>query len=191
MYGIGVYEKGVHPCSVGRKITKEYALWLSMLSRCTNDGVQQSNLPTYVGCEVHPDFIKFQDFAEWCHKQIGFYVNKFQLDKDILMPGNKVYGPDTCVFVPPIINVLFRGPTNSPYLRGVKRQAKDTPRPWGASLMSEGVRKSLGSYYTEQEAHHAYIIAHKKEVMRLADMWETSIDPRVCSTMRLYASAGI
>ena len=33
----------------------------------------------------------------------------WQLDKDILIKGNKIYSPDTCCFVPSEINNLFVG----------------------------------------------------------------------------------
>lgn len=186
VYGLGVYEKGYYQCSVGKKLTKVYTLWLSMLSRCVNDGIQPTNLPTYVGCEVHPDFIKFQDFAGWCHAQVGFGMNGFQLDKDILVSGNKVYGPDTCVFVPSRINTYFRAIPPTGRLRGTQRRPGDTKRPWFAVATVNGVRKSLGSFSTEEEAHQAYVIAYNSECVRLAESWKDSIDPRVYAAMIGY-----
>ena len=41
-----------------------------------------------------------------------------QLDKDIISPGNKIYSPDTCVFVEPKINKL---------IQGKKRKVSDFP----------------------------------------------------------------
>lgn len=32
-----------------------------------------------------------------------------ELDKDIKVKGNKVYGPDTCLYVPRTINTFFGG----------------------------------------------------------------------------------
>ena len=35
------------------------------------------------------------------------FENK-EVDKDLLIPGNKVYGPDTCLMVRPIVNSWFK-----------------------------------------------------------------------------------
>lgn len=47
----------------------------------------------------------FSNFAEWFDKH---HVEGWELDKDILVSGNRTYSPETCCFVPHEINVLFR-----------------------------------------------------------------------------------
>lgn len=48
--------------------------------------VQRSN-PTYVGCTT--TFKSCDNFIEWARNQVGYGTG--QLDKDILLKGNKVY----------------------------------------------------------------------------------------------------
>lgn len=79
--------------------------WNNMLKRCYNPKVQAKH-PTYIGCSVDPVWHKLSDFREWF---LIHYKEGFELDKDILLPGNKVYGPDACRFVPQYINLLLTG----------------------------------------------------------------------------------
>lgn len=72
-----------------------------MFSRCYSLAYQRRQ-PTYVGCTVDPAWHKLSDFKVWFDEN---YRPGYQLDKDILVPGNKVYGPDTCVFVPQRLNL--------------------------------------------------------------------------------------
>ena len=98
VFGIGVLG-AKYPSRVNGVLTKEYVLWQSMLQRCYSDAYQKKQ-PTYIGCEVSDNFKSYEYFYEWCHKQVGFDNQDWQLDKDLLVKGNKVYNEDSCVFIP-------------------------------------------------------------------------------------------
>ena len=106
VYGVGI-SGAKYPISEGGVITKEYTLWCGMLKRCYSD-TYQKKYPTYIGCEVSDKFKSYEYFYEWCHKQIGFGVKCWQLDKDLLVKGNKVYSENICVFIPKEIPNLYR-----------------------------------------------------------------------------------
>lgn len=84
-----------------------YKYWENMLRRC----YYKKNLEeheTYMGCEVCKEWLCFDIFLEWYEE--NYYEIKGQkmcLDKDILFKGNKIYSPQTCIFVPQRINTLF------------------------------------------------------------------------------------
>lgn len=186
MYGIGISDRGTYLASKDNKPTKEYMLWASMLARCQPGGVQQNKHPTYIGCSVHPEFVHFQDFAEWCQNQIGFGLDDYALDKDLLIPGNKVYGPDTCVFIPQRLNKLLnanaskRGlyPIGVSYHAGTKR--------FRASIRIDGQKVELGGFGNADDAHQTYKIAKLNEIRRLADHYKDQIDNRVYNALISY-----
>lgn len=189
MCGIGLYERGRFTSWVdGRNgnNTTEYTLWVAMLQRCQPGGVIQKRQPTYIGCYVHPDFINFQWFAEWCQSQIGFGLKGWALDKDILIPGNKVYGPDTCCFVPKDLNSLFthKRSTQGLYPTGVNYH-KHTNR-FVAQISIGGKKRHLGLFETPEGAEAAYKIAKTDDVHRQAEIWKPQIDPRVYEAMLKY-----
>lgn len=77
-----------------------YRTWHNMLDRCY-DAKQLAKCPTYTGCSVATEWHSFMNFRTWMVNQ-DWEGN--QIDKDILFPGNKIYSPDTCVFVPGCLN---------------------------------------------------------------------------------------
>lgn len=102
VYGIGFVGVGPYNARVGGKSTRAYRVWEAMLQRCYCKFVHKIR-PTYVGCSVLPRWHNFQLFCEDIQKLRGFdkwsVDTKYQLDKDILIEGNKIYGPATCMFV--------------------------------------------------------------------------------------------
>lgn len=77
-----------------------YTSWSSMLRRCY-DPECHIKYPTYAGCSVCEDWLIFSKFRSWMRSQDW---HGKQLDKDFLVPGNKVYSPDTCVFISKSLN---------------------------------------------------------------------------------------
>ena len=105
VYGVGIVGTKYQPTINGVQ-TKEYELWTSMLKRCYSDAYKKK-YPTYEGCEVSDNFKNYEYFYEWWHNQIGFDNDGWQLDKDLLIKGNKVYSESTCVFIHQEINKIL------------------------------------------------------------------------------------
>lgn len=152
VFGHGYIGQGIYKTSENGKLTREYVTWLNMLCRCYNPKFNEKHT-TYIGCTVCEKWHNFQNFAKWYNK--NYYEipgEKMTLDKDILIKGNKVYGPDTCVFVPHSINTLF-----------IKRDALRGDLPIGVSYNKQYKkytascnRKCLGKYDTPEEAFQSY-----------------------------------
>lgn len=142
-----------------QSITRSYVLWKSVRYRTKEGGTWQNKHPTYLGSNNL--FEDYQVFAEWCNKQYG-YMKKdstgafWGLDKDILVPGNKDYSPDTCMFVPHNINKLFTASDSKrgPYPIGVTKKSKSA---FGVAV-SDGYKKRvyLGQYNDPFTAHQAW-----------------------------------
>lgn len=82
-------------------------VWTSMNSRCKNASYSNS-LSAYVGCSVCDEWEDYKNFEKWCFENLyNCNGEKLELDKDLLVKGNKIYSPNTCCFLPKRINVLI------------------------------------------------------------------------------------
>ena len=185
VYGIGVVGNK-YPSRVNGVLTKEYTLWVGMLQRCYSDTYQKKH-PTYIGCEVSDNFLHYEYFYDWCQKQVGFGKCGFQLDKDLLTKGNKVYSEDTCVFIPSEINTVLIKSTASrgEYLIGVSWHK--TKKGFVARVgKSKGKQEHLGCFNTELEAFNAYKEAKEAFVKEQANEWKGKIDERAYDALMSY-----
>ena len=184
-YGVGI-TGAKYPITVNGVHTKEYDLWNGMLRRCYSDALKKK-YPTYIDCEVSDKFKSYEYFYEWCNKQIGFGNKDWQLDKDLLVKGNKVYSEYTCVFIPKDINLLLtkREASRGEYLIGVCWHKKD--KVFVATVnKNRGKRENLGSFDTELEAFNAYKTAKELYIKELANKWKAQIDPRAYEALMSY-----
>lgn len=155
-----------------------YVSWTSLLMRCYSE-VYQLKRPTYVGCSTVPEWHYFMNYRKWMQTQD--WSGK-ELDKDILFPGNKIYGPDKCVFVDIKVNSFFldcgasRGqwPIGTSYCKYNKK--------FIAYCMSveTGKLKNLGYYSTPEEAHSKWL-AYKKEQAKILASYQK--DERVAQAL--------
>ena len=185
VYGVGILGTK-YPSKVNGVLTKEYVLWKGMLKRCYSDAYKK-RYPTYEGCRVSENFKSYEYFYEWCHKQIGFGNEGWQLDKDLLVKGNKVYSEDTCVFIPQEVNSLLVKNTASrgEHLMGV---SWSTPNKAFKARVCKNKGKSehLGYFKTEIEAFNTYKQAKEAFVKEQANKWKGQIDTRAYQALMNY-----
>lgn len=182
--GVGFIGVGKYKSTDGKKATTAYEHWRSMLLRCYCDKTKQNN-PTYKDCFVCEEWLNFQVFAEWYYNQ-KFKDCGYQLDKDILVEGNKHYSPETCCLVPRCINTTFnsRAAARGKYLQGVSPY--NNTGKFRATVKVKGKPKTLGVYSTEEEAYEAYRIGKEAQVKILALEWKGRIDNRVFDALMVW-----
>ena len=130
-----------------------YRAWASMIDRSYNPRLHE-RFSTYKGCSVANEWLHFSSFKKWMERQDwkGLF-----LDKDILIPGNKVYSTDTCVFVINKINLLL---TDHRSKRGKYPQGVAFHKNSGkyvASCRVNGKAKHLGYFASCAHAELAYL----------------------------------
>ena len=103
VYSIGYLGNGEYKCKTNGRITPHYQVWKDLIKRCYYKYYLDIN-PTYIGVTVCEEWHNFQNFAGWFEDN---YKEGFELDKDLLVKGNKIYSPETCCFVPQEINLIF------------------------------------------------------------------------------------
>ena len=158
---------------------KYYESWVSMLKRCHSKKYLES-YPSYLGTSVCSEWLSATEFRRWMEQQD--WQGKC-LDKDIIVPGSKLYSPDTCAFVLPATNsfVLANDASRGEYPIGV-HLLKRTGR-YKASCKNPftGKQEHLGYFSTQEEAHEAWR-KRKHELAQLVAATES--DPRVVEALK-------
>lgn len=175
--GVATNSGGRYKTCVDGKYTKAYRTWHSMLQRVYCPKVQ-ARQPTYLGCSVSDEWLEYQTFAKWFENH-EYSNHGYQLDKDLLIPGNKVYAPDRCVFVPLQLNSLLNGcsAARGQYKQGVSFYKRDNK--FRTDMAINGKRKNLGFFDTELEAYNVYKKAKEENVKHMANHWRDDIASNV------------
>jgi len=160
-----------------------YQRWKGMLYRCYTS----KYAPAYEGCTVSEEWHLFSTFKKWMESRS--WEGK-HLDKDILVPGNKVYGEDTCLFVSrKLNNLLHIQGKGGEYPQGVHLKSSSTS--YIAECYRDGKSNYLGSFATVEEASSAYIKYKRAYILEVADNLtedDTSDVDRTRKSLRMYAA---
>ena len=175
----GKWSRWVTPVSDvidGNKVVrKEYTQWVGMFSR-----VRKKKY--YEDVETSDMFKSYDLWCEWALTQKGFMnqdVNNriWALDKDIVGNG-KLYSEDFCVFVPSVINNLFkRSSRETTKYVGVFKESRKKLFKSGITMYKK--HKHLGYFETELEAHLEYLKARKCFADDLFRDYGDAVDDRV------------
>ena len=146
-------------------------VWIKMIERCLDPNGQEC----YKDCYVCKEWLTFMNFRHWMEKQDW---ETMYLDKDILVLGNKVYSPNTCVFVTNYVNSLFslsaknksrRLPTGVYFSKRLNKYIVHCN-------VKPGAGKYLGVYSSLKEANEVYI---KAKAQVLADEFKNISNVRI------------
>lgn len=134
-----------------------YRKWANMMQRCYSDK------PYYNNCSVDIEWLNFSNYREW-HKKNIMGDRKVDLDKDILVPGNVIYGSDTCTLVPHFTNTVFetRGTDTSIVLNG------ETGK-YDVTISILGSKKELGTFDSYEKAQNGFIEYRQNYIKDVAE----------------------
>lgn len=182
VYGVGINDAGYITERVVNGIRVEcqfYARWRNMLNRCYCKSFLERR-PSYAGATVCYEWLTFSNFKAWMEKQNW---KGRQLDKDILVKGNKVYSPETCVFVDGMTNSFNLDCMSARGLYPLGVHLNKQTSKFTSQCCNPFTKKNehLGRFSNIDQAHEAWRKRKHELACQLADMQD---DQRVAEALR-------
>lgn len=184
-FGVGYLGVGKYMAKENNKTTKIYAIWSKLICRCYDHKFQELH-PAYIGCIVCKEWHNFQTFAKWYEENYFKVPNeRTELDKDILIPRNKLYSPDTCLLVPQSLNLLFSRDTvdGRDLPMGILKQKHGK---YVVNFTYKGNKNYCGKIKSLEEACEKYIEYKEKCLKQIAKEIREYIPPRLYDILYNY-----
>jgi len=160
-----------------------YSVWNGMMERCYFP--KESETLAYAGCVVCEEWHCYQNFAKWYSENYYTVENEpMNIDKDLLVHGNREYSPEKCLIVPQMINSFIIKPTHRKQdvpIGVVKRKYS-----YEAKLRWYGEYVYIGNYDTPDKAFAAYKQEKENRIKMLADIYRDKIPNKVYEALINY-----
>lgn len=142
--------------------------WKAMVRRCYSSKFHQGH-PSYSDKEVCEEWLLLSRYKAWMEAQNW---EGLELDKDILIKGNKLYRPEACCFVPSKVNnvLIIKGKDNGLPIGVCVSRNGDKFR---ARHFSNGKDIHLGIFTNPASAHKAWQIAKAEEIEKTISWYAT------------------
>ena len=163
-----------------------YRLWQGIIKRCNPKSWETIRYASYKGCIICDEWKSFDNFFKWFNDPKNGYKDGYQIDKDILVKGNREYSPDKCCFVPSEINNLLTkcNKSRGKYPVGVSKNRNT----FAAYISKNSKQICVGTFKTPQEAFHAYKDAKEQYIKERAEKYfqEGKITDKVYNALMRY-----
>ena len=181
--GVGINDADytVKPIVFGKRVACPfYRAWKDMLMRCYS-AKYQAKRPTYIGCQVVPEWHRFMTFRAWMVEQDW---QGRQLDKDLLIQGNRVYGPRTCAFISQGVNSFTtdRAAARGDWPIGVYWNKQNGKFKAQCCNPFSGENEYLGLFTCPDAAHEAWRKRKHEIALQLA---AEQTDPRLAAALSI------
>lgn len=180
MYGVGY-----HGLLYENSYCESYQRWHYIMNRCYSKAVHELQ-PEYEGCTVCEEWHNYSNFKLWYDENSAWwrmFDEKFEIDKDILIKGNKVYSPETVSFVPKLINSFFVRTVKNDrtYPLGVYYDKDKNKYRACVSFMGQSIK--LGTFETVEDAFARYKVYKEDFIKDIAEQYKNRIPDKVYQSM--------
>lgn len=166
-----VFDKGFKGLGDYDRNDPQFRIWKAAMARAY--GVRARE-----GITVEKRWWSYQDFAADLEELPNMGRQSFELDKDALIPGNKVYRRAACCFLPKAINASL---TEVSRTSGVYQIPSGR---YNACIYRFGKKHSLGTFDTVREAERVRCIARLEYHTTLAKQYRSVIPRLVYENLR-------
>ena len=181
VFNVGYIGYGTYKTSLDGNKTECYIIWVNMLLRCYSDKFLSKH-PSYKGTTVAEEWHNFQNFAEWFHKHSNYKLG-LELDKDLLVEGNKEYNNISCRFIPKELNNIIHSGKGVYY-------DKSNCKFIATCSLGNSRNKFLGRFSTEKEALKKYKEVKENYVKQRAEFYKMDIPIEIYKALINYKISG-
>lgn len=146
--------------------------WNSMIARCKRQ-------KGYINCDVCEEWKSdYKSFEKWYFENLYYCGGqKLELDKDLFSNGSKIYSPETCCFLPKIINVslAFKKSKIDGLPPGVHRSQSGKYY----AMIHVGDRHLSKTFETVDEASNFYYENKKRHLKELAEYYKKYLPEKI------------
>lgn len=156
-----------------------YSKWVNMLQRCYDKETHKLK-PYYAPCLTIVEWLNFSNYREW-HRENAMGDIKVDLDKDILIQGNTVYGSETCSLVSHFTNTVFED-------RGMETNIvqNNATGKYDVTMSVLGKKEEVGSFDTEEEAKQGFIDYKQDYINKFAKKCKGKVPNKVYEAMNKW-----
>jgi len=84
-----------------------FQVWCGLRTRTLDDDFKQEH-KSYIDCSLCEEWMCMQNFCDWAESTKPKDNSiRWELDKDLLIEGNRLYSPETCCWLPKEINLFL------------------------------------------------------------------------------------
>lgn len=173
LYNVGFLGVGTYAMTINGKPTCAHKAWSGVIERCYSTRLRHSR-PCYSDVTISGDWHNFQNFAKWFYSQRGAELG-WEIDKDLLVTGNKHYSPETCILLPRRLNTAIIHVGSNENVLGYSYHPV-------SKLYSTMVSTPAGGrniyFKTKDECVKYYYKSKSEQLSSLANEWREELDPK-------------
>lgn len=175
VFGIGYL--GCSDADANRTNNYIYSKWANMMQRCYDEETHRLK-PYYAPCNAEIEWHNFSNYRLW-HKENEMGDRKVDLDKDVLVQGNTVYGSETCTLISHFTNTIFEE-------RGADANIvqNNATGKYDVTMSVLGKKEDVGSFDTVKEAKQGYIDYKQDYIREIAKKCKGKVPNKTYEAMK-------